>query len=151
MEKGGRNMLENRMELRFASISQNEALARTVAAAFATQLNPTIEELTDIRTAVSEAVTNAIIHGYENRRDETVTLKGEIEERLVFIIEDQGKGIEDVEMARQPFFTTQPDMERSGMGFSVMEAFMDRVRWNPHWGKAPGSVWKRNCGRWSDG
>lgn len=93
------------------------------------QLNPTIEELTDIRTAVSEAVTNAIIHGYENRRDETVTLKGEIEgERLVFIIEDQGKGIEDVEMARQPFFTTQPDMERSGMGFSVMEAFMDRVK-----------------------
>lgn len=129
MEKGGRNMLENRMELRFASISQNEALARTVAAAFATQLNPTIEELTDIRTAVSEAVTNAIIHGYENRRDEAVTLKGEIEgERLVFIIEDQGKGIEDVEMARQPFFTTQPDMERSGMGFSVMEAFMDRVK-----------------------
>ena len=100
-----------------------------MAAAFATQLNPTIEELTDIRTAVSEAVTNAIIHGYENRRDETVTLKGEIEgERLVFIIEDQGKGIEDVEMARQPFFTTQPDMERSGMGFSVMEAFMDRVK-----------------------
>ena len=121
-------MLENRMELRFASISQNEALARTVAAAFATQLNPTLEELTDIRTAVSEAVTNAIIHGYENRRDETVTLRGELyPSRLVCVIEDQGKGIEDVELARQPFYTTQPDMERSGMGFSVMEAFMDRV------------------------
>lgn len=121
-------MLENRMELRFASISQNEALARTVAAAFATQLNPTLEELTDVRTAVSEAVTNAIIHGYENRRDETVTLRGELyPSRLVFVIEDQGKGIEDVELARQPFYTTQPDMERSGMGFSVMEAFMDRV------------------------
>lgn len=129
MEKGGRNMLENRMELRFASISQNEALARTMAAAFATQLNPTLEELTDIRTAVSEAVTNAIIHGYENRRDETVTLRGELyQNRLVFIIEDQGKGIEDIDQARQPFFTTQPDMERSGMGFSVMEAFMDRVQ-----------------------
>lgn len=118
MEKGGRNMLENRMELRFASISQNEALARTVAAAFATQLNPTIEELTDIRTAVSEAVTNAIIHGYENRRDETVTLKGEIEgERLVFIIEDQGKGIEDVEMARQPFSPPSQIWNAAAWGF----------------------------------
>lgn len=116
--KGGRNMLENRMELRFASISQNEALARTVAAAFATQLNPTIEELTDIRTAVSEAVTNAIIHGYENRRDETVTLKGEIEgERLVFIIEDQGKGIEDVEMARQPFSPPSRIWNAAAWGF----------------------------------
>ena len=120
---------ENEMRLEFDSRSCNEGFARVAVAAFLTQLNPTLEEVADVKTALSEAVTNAIIHGYENRRDETVTLIGEIEgERLAFIIEDQGKGIEDVEMARQPFFTTQPDMERSGMGFSVMEAFMDRVK-----------------------
>ena len=119
----------NEATVTFLSRSANEGFARTTAACFAAQMDPTLDEVNDIKTAVSEAVTNAIIHGYENRRDETVTLKGEIEgERLVFIIEDQGKGIEDVEMARQPFFTTQPDMERSGMGFSVMEAFMDRVK-----------------------
>ncbi len=121
-------MLENQMELRFASISQNEAFARTVAAAFATQLNPTIEELTDIRTAVSEAVTNAIIHGYENDPGQTVILTGEIQGRsIVLSIRDTGRGIENVELARQPFYTSQPNMERSGMGFSVMEAFMDKV------------------------
>ncbi len=121
-------MLENQMELHFASISQNEAFARTVAAAFATQLNPTIEELTDIRTAVSEAVTNAIIHGYENDPGQTVILTGEIQGRsIVLSIRDTGRGIENVELARQPFYTSQPNMERSGMGFSVMEAFMDKV------------------------
>ena len=119
-------MFENHMELRFRSISQNEALARSVAAAFAAQLNPTIEELTDIRTAVSEAVTNAIIHGYDNDPDKTVYMDCRIEGELVTIrVGDEGKGIEDVELARQPFYTTQPDMERSGMGFCVMEAFMD--------------------------
>lgn len=122
-------MFENHMELRFCSISQNEALARTVAAAFATQLNPTIEELTDIRTAVSEAVTNAIIHGYDNRSDQIVFMDCRLEGNLITIcVRDKGKGIEDVELARQPFYTTQPDMERSGMGFSVMEAFMDQVK-----------------------
>ncbi len=122
-------MFENHMELRFCSISQNEALARTVAAAFATQLNPTIEELTDIRTAVSEAVTNAIIHGYDNRPDQTVTMDCHIDGNLITLrVRDTGRGIEDVELARQPFYTTQPDMERSGMGFSVMEAFMDKVK-----------------------
>ena len=121
-------MLENQMELHFASISQNEAFARTVAAAFATQLNPTIEELTDIRTAVSEAVTNAIIHGYENDPGQTVILTGKIQGRsIVLSIRDTGRGIENVELARQPFYTSQPNMERSGMGFSVMEAFMDKV------------------------
>lgn len=122
-------MFENHMELRFRSISQNEALARTVAAAFAAQLNPTIEELTDIRTAVSEAVTNAIIHGYENRTDQSVFMACRIEGSLITItVRDEGRGIADVELARQPFYTTQPDMERSGMGFSVMEAFMDKVQ-----------------------
>ena len=121
-------MFENHMELRFASISQNEALARTVAAAFATQLNPTIEELTDIRTAVSEAVTNAIIHGYENDPLGMVCMTCHIEgENITIQVEDAGRGIADVALARQPFYTTQPEMERSGMGFSVMEAFMDGV------------------------
>ena len=110
-------MTKNSMELSFDSISQNESLARSVAAAFSTQLNPTIGELTDIRTAISEAVTNAIIHGCT------------AEDRLLtFEIEDKGKGIENVALAMQPFYTTEPNLERSGMGFSVMEAFMDDVR-----------------------
>lgn len=122
-------MFENHMELQFASISQNEAFARTVAAAFAAQLDPTIEELTDIRTAVSEAVTNAIIHGYENAPAGIITMACSTEaDGITIRISDRGRGIENVELARQPFYTTQPEMERSGMGFSVMEAFMDGVK-----------------------
>ena len=136
-------MTKNSMELSFDSISQNESLARSVAAAFSTQLNPTIGELTDIRTAISEAVTNAIIHGYGNDPTQKVYMRCTAEDRLLtFEIEDKGKGIENVAFAMQPFYTTEPnlsqamqpmytsapDMERSGMGFSVMEAFMDDVR-----------------------
>ena len=115
-------MTKNSMELSFDSISQNESLARSVAAAFSTQLNPTIGELTDIRTAISEAVTNAIIHGYGNDPTQKVYMRCTAE------IEDKGKGIENVALAMQPFYTTEPNLERSGMGFSVMEAFMDDVR-----------------------
>ncbi|MDR0840318.1 MAG: anti-sigma F factor [Christensenellaceae bacterium] len=122
-------MYENRMQLRFGSISQNESFARTVAAAFAAQLNPTIEELTDIRTAVSEAVTNAIIHGYENNPNRAVELRCSIcGDMLTIVVADEGKGIEDVMLAMQPFYTSVPSLERSGMGFAVMEAFMDDVR-----------------------
>ena len=113
-------MTKNSMELSFDSISQNESLARSVAAAFSTQLNPTIGELTDIRTAISEAVTNAIIHGYGNDPTQKVYMR--------CTAEDKGKGIENVALAMQPFYTTEPNLERSGMGFSVMEAFMDDVR-----------------------
>lgn len=122
-------MIHNEMELRFLSLSQNESFARAVAAAFAAQQNPTIEELSDLRTAVSEAVTNAIIHGYENREDGVVTLRCSIEEeRFTVVVSDEGTGIADIELARKPFYTSKPELERSGMGFAVMEAFMEEVR-----------------------
>jgi stage II sporulation protein AB (anti-sigma F factor) len=116
------------MTLQFASRSQNEAFARVAVAAFVSQLDPTLEELTDIKTVVSEAVTNSIIHGYDERVDGVVTISATIEgDRVHLVIEDTGNGIEDVEMAREPLFTTKPEMERSGMGFTIMENFMDEV------------------------
>lgn len=118
--------MHNEMEVRFLSLSGNEGFARAVAAAFAAQMNPGIEELSDIRTAVSEAVTNAIIHGYDQRPDRIVTMQMEIsDDDLTVIVRDDGCGIGDIELARKPFFTSKPELERSGMGFSVMEAFMD--------------------------
>ena len=120
-------MAENEMRLDFLSLSENESFARSCAAAFCTQLNPTIEELSDVRTAISEAVTNAIIHGYENRSGMVhlrCTLEGDL---FTATVRDDGVGIRDIEQARQPFFTTRPELERSGMGFTVMEAFMEEV------------------------
>lgn len=120
-------MFQNEMKLEFPSKSQNEAFARVVVAAFASQLDPTIEEISDVKTAVSEAVTNAIIHGYENTLG-TVILKCKIEGRkLIVEVIDYGKGIEDVELAKQPLYTSRPELERSGMGFTVMETFMDSL------------------------
>ena len=117
----------NEMHLSFPSLSANESFARSVAAAFCAQLNPTIEELSDIRTSVSEAVTNAIIHGYGNGPG-TVEMTCRIEDaKLTITVTDRGCGIADIERARQPFFTSRPELERSGMGFTVMEAFMDEV------------------------
>lgn len=121
--------MENRMEISFSSISQNEAFARSVAAAFVTQMNPTIAEMTDVRTAVSEAVTNAIIHGYRNDPAKMVTMKCKMEgENVTIVVADEGVGISDISLAMQPLYTTMPDTERSGMGFAVMEAFMDEVK-----------------------
>ena len=120
--------MKNNLNASFSAISQNESLARTIAAAFAAQLNPTIEELTDIRTAVSEAVTNAIIHGYSNRGG-TVTMNCSVEGSVFSVdVIDTGRGIDDIELAMQPFYTSAPELERSGMGFSVMQAFMDEVK-----------------------
>lgn len=117
----------NEMKLEFASKSSNEAFARVVAAAFVSQLDPTIEELADVKTAVSEAVTNAIIHGYENKPG-IIVMNCRLYEKSVEIeVCDEGKGIEDIELARQPLYTSKPEMERSGMGFTVMESFMDSV------------------------
>jgi len=117
----------NEMRLEFASKSNNESFARVVAAAFVSQLDPTMEELADVKTAVSEAVTNAIIHGYENTEG-FVRMNCKLYKDAVEItVEDDGKGIEDVELARQPLYTSKPEMERSGMGFTVMETFMDTV------------------------
>ncbi|MGI6114662.1 MULTISPECIES: anti-sigma F factor [unclassified Clostridium] len=119
--------IKNEMRLDFASLSENEAFARVVVAAFAAQLNPTIEELADLKTAVSEAVTNAIIHGYENGPG-TIHLSALLfEDGIKIEIEDDGRGIADVEQARMPFYTSKPELERSGMGFTVMENFMDEV------------------------
>lgn len=125
----------NYMKLEFLSKSQNESFARVVVAAFAAQLDPTIEEISDIKTAVSEAVTNAIIHGYENRLG-TIILEAAIEGRkIVVIVRDTGKGIEDLKMAMEPFYTSKPELERSGMGFTVMETFMDELEVKSELGK----------------
>ena len=119
--------VDNVMSVEFLSKSENESFARIAAAAFTMPLNPTAGEIAEIKTAVSEAVTNAIIHGYENSVG-MVKMEGKIHGRTVeFTISDDGWGIADVEEARQPLFTGKPDMERSGMGFSIMESFMDRV------------------------
>lgn len=119
--------LVNEMKLEFMSKSNNEAFGRVVAAAFASQLDPTVEELADIKTAVSEAVTNAIIHGYENTPGTVVMICRLYDTGIEIIVSDQGKGIENIELARQPLYTSKPEMERSGMGFTVMESFMDSV------------------------
>ncbi|WHE08061.1 anti-sigma F factor [Thermoanaerobacterium thermosaccharolyticum] len=125
----------NKMELKFLSKSQNESFARTVVAAFAAQLDPTIEEVADIKTAVSEAVTNCIIHGYENKID-YIILKAEIEgNKLIVEVIDNGVGIEDIEKAMEPLYTTKPDEDRSGMGFTVMQTFMDELEVESEKGK----------------
>lgn len=119
--------ITNEMHVEFMALSQNEAFARVVVGAFATQLNPTLDELSDIKTAVSEAVTNAIVHGYENNGGK-VSVSAKLYDDIIEIeISDHGKGIEDIAAAREPFFTTIPGEERSGMGFTVMETFMDDV------------------------
>jgi stage II sporulation protein AB (anti-sigma F factor) len=116
----------NYMRLSFASRSENEAFARISVAAFVSQLDPTLEQLDEIKTVVSEAVTNAIIHGYNGSVIGVVTVETEIDGDMVSIsISDEGKGIEDLELARQPLFTSRPELERSGMGFTIMENFMD--------------------------
>lgn len=118
---------ENEMTMTFDSIAKNEAFARTSVAVFISQLNPTMNELNDIKTAVSEAVTNAIIHGYENKR-EKVYIKCTTKNNYVYItIKDSGIGISDIEKAMTPLYTSKPEMERSGMGFTVMQTFMDEV------------------------
>ena len=122
------NGMTNEMKLEFDSRSANEAFARVTVASFMTQLNPTLEEVSDVKTAVSEAVTNAIIHGYENHVNKVQIYAG-IEGRTLHLeISDRGVGIPDVKKAMEPLYTTRPELERSGMGFSFMEAFMDEVQ-----------------------
>ena len=117
----------NEMQLIFDSRSSNESFARVTVAAFMTSLNPTVEEVSDVKTAVSEAVTNAIIHGYENEIH-NIHIRARTEGRTLYLeIEDEGKGIEDIKQAMEPLFTTKPELDRSGMGFSFMEAFMDSL------------------------
>jgi stage II sporulation protein AB (anti-sigma F factor) len=120
--------MKNEMKLEFKAISQNESFARVTVAAFAAQLDPTIDELTEIKTVVSEAVTNSIIHGYEGDPNGIVSITASLENDLLEItIKDEGRGILDVEEARTPLYTTKPELERSGMGFTIMENFMDDI------------------------
>ncbi|MBR3383499.1 MAG: anti-sigma F factor [Clostridia bacterium] len=119
--------MNNELTVGFPSLSRNESLARGVAAQFVSLMDPTVEELSDVRTAVSEAVTNAIVHGYGGAGG-TVTMKLVSEGDLFTVtVSDEGRGIGDIERAMKPFYTTDPQSERSGLGFSVMEAFMDSV------------------------
>jgi stage II sporulation protein AB (anti-sigma F factor) len=121
------NLYDNEMRLEFLSKSNNEAFARISVAAFVSQLDPTIEELADIKTAVSEAVTNSIIHGYEDEQGLIEIICKIVKNTVVIEISDNGKGIENVDIAKEPLYTTKPDLERSGMGFTIMESFMDNL------------------------
>lgn len=118
---------DNEMKLEFVAKSENEAFARVAVAAFVSQLDPLVEDISDIKTAVSEAVTNAIIHGYEGTTGIVYLFCGLIKNTVYIEITDNGIGIDDIEKARQPLYTSKPQMERSGMGFTVMETFMDEV------------------------
>lgn len=161
--------MKNEMELIFDAVSDNEGFARVAVAAFVSNLNPTLEELADIKTAVSEAVTNAIIHGYENYYGYTVPPKREgtrrepnagkvflrcmLEDDMLHIeIKDQGKGIENLDLAMEPLYTTKPELERSGMGFAFMEAFMDdlEVESRPGEGTVVRMKKKMESGSWID-
>ena len=141
---------QNHAKVVFDAISVNEGFARMVVMGFMMDMNPTMDELQDVKTAVSEAVTNAIIHGYEvsdavkkeSATVETTLGNPQVEmsyvregKKLTIVIEDHGIGIQDVEEARQPFFTTKPEQERSGMGFAFMETFMDEVEVTSKWGE----------------
>lgn len=162
--------MKNEMEVTFDAVSSNEGLARVAVAAFISCLNPTLEELADVKTAVSEAVTNAIIHGYGNlfgysRHGEVRPACGEIHQGKVRLfcrldqgilevtVEDQGKGMEDVEKAMEPLYTTRPELDRSGMGFSFMEAFMDdlEVESSPGVGTVVRMKKKLTSGSWIAG
>lgn len=119
--------MENFMLLKLEALSKNEAFARSVVAAFCIELNPTVDQINDIKTAVSEAVTNCIVHGYEGKSG-LVEIEASISGNALHIeIRDNGIGITDIEKAKEPFFTTKPDDERSGMGFTVMESYMDKL------------------------
>jgi len=133
----------NKIKIEFLSKSQNESFARVSVAAFASQLDPTIEEITDVKTAVSEAVTNAIIHGYESEED-MITIEAIINgTELTVIVNDVGKGIDNLELAMQPLYTSRPDLERSGMGFTVMETFMDSLEVKSDKGRGTSIIMKK--------
>lgn len=121
-------MINNKLNTSFPAKPENESLARVISAAFIMQLDPTVEELTDIKTAVSEAVTNSIVHGYSDSDKGLVTMNFCLDSNTVTVeIIDNGKGIEDIKKAMEPMYTSCPEAERSGMGFTVMETFMDKI------------------------
>ena len=138
---------ENRMKLEFDSRSANESFARVAVAAFLSQLNPTLEEVADVKTALSEAVTNCVVHAYEGKVEKILVecmIKGQ---ELTILVEDRGCGIADVHQAMEPLFTTKPDSERCGMGFAVMEAFMDSLEVESRPGEGTRVTMKKKIGR----
>ncbi|WP_163537701.1 anti-sigma F factor [Gracilibacillus sp. YIM 98692] len=121
--------MNNSMQLEFKSVSANEAFARVSVAAFVSQVDPTMDELTEIKTVVSEAVTNAIIHAYDEDPTQSVYITCELNDHTFSLtIEDRGIGIDNIDLAKEPLFTSKPELERSGMGFTIMENFMDKVK-----------------------
>lgn len=135
-----------RLYVELESKSENESLARVIVTAFAARLNPTLEEVSDIKTAVSEAVTNAVIHGYENGEG-IIKLICEIDRDYIIVsIRDEGVGIEDIEKAKEPLFTTREADERSGMGFAFMEIFMDELYVESEPGKGTTILMKKKIG-----
>ena len=141
---------DNKMVLEVESRSCNEGLARIAVAAFSTQLNPTLEEVADIKTAVSEAITNCIVHAYQKETDMITIECSRVQRELTVVVQDKGKGIEDVEKAMQPLFTTKPEQDRSGMGFAFMEAFMDEVLVESRLGEGTTVTMKKTIGRQKD-
>ena len=139
--------MKQEMKLEFDSIPSNESFARVVVAAFLTRLNPTMEEVADIKTAISEAVTNAIIHGYQNEIHKIVIEASVAGETLLVSIQDFGVGIGDVKKAMEPLYTTRGDLERSGMGFVFMEAFMDTVQVESKLGEGTRVTMSKKIGR----
>lgn len=142
-----RNGMKNEMSMEFDAVSANEAFARVAVAAFVSELDPTLEEISDVKTAVSEAVTNAIIHGYEDIEEGKVRICCRIEKDVLHVeVIDKGRGIEDVERAMEPLFTTKPELNRSGMGFPFMEAFMDDLEVVSEPGKGTTVLMKKKIG-----
>ena len=138
-------MFHNRMKVEFLAKSENESFARVSVASFIAQLDPTLEEINDVKTAVSEAVTNSIIHGYDNDENGIVSIETIIKNKEVIItVEDNGQGIDDIEEAREPLYTSKPELERSGMGFTVMETFMNSIEVFSEFGKGTKVVMKKS-------
>ncbi len=138
----------NETKIQFLSLSANEAFARSVAAAFVSQCDPTVQEISEIKTAVSEAVTNAIVHGYRNTLGMVeMTLRRFSGDTIYICVKDKGRGIENIEQAMTPLFTTAADEERSGLGFSVMESFTDKLRVKSSAGKGTTVVMEKKLSR----
>ena len=125
--------MKNQMTVIFDAVSENEAFARNTVAAFCVALDPTVDQINDIKTAVSEAVTNSIVHAYPSGENNKITVVTTIDDESAHIVgSDEGIGIDNIENAMQPFYTTKPEQERSGMGFTVMESFMDELKVEPN-------------------
>lgn len=142
--------MKNEMRVEFDAKSVNEGFARVTVAAFLTQLDPTLDEIADVKTAVSEAVTNAIIHGYENKEGKVILSCVLEEDTAVITVEDTGVGMEDIQKAMEPFFTTKPELERSGMGFAFMEVFMDDMQVESQLGMGTKVTMKKKIGAKED-